>query len=83
MPQIDGKENSLLQSTSIQTPRMQSICSRRAISTLRSSQLWVKGYHTEEDVVGYYNTGDRMKHWGKMGAFWVDSGACSQALPSS
>jgi len=29
-----------------------------------------KGYHTEEDVVGYYNTGDRMKKWGKLGAFW-------------
>ena len=29
-----------------------------------------KGYHTEEDVVGYYNTGDRMKKWGKFGAFW-------------
>ena len=29
-----------------------------------------RGYHTEGDVVGYYNTGDRMKHWGKLGAFW-------------
>lgn len=29
-----------------------------------------KGYHTDEQVVGYYNTGDRMKYWGKMGAFW-------------
>ncbi len=29
-----------------------------------------KDYHTEEDVVGYYNTGERMKSWGKMGAFW-------------
>ena len=29
-----------------------------------------KGYHTDEQVVGYYNIGDRMKHWGKMGAFW-------------
>ncbi len=27
-------------------------------------------YHTEEHVIGYYNTGDRMKYWGKMGAFW-------------
>lgn len=26
--------------------------------------------HTEEHVVGYYNAGDRMKHWGGMGAFW-------------
>ena len=29
-----------------------------------------KGYHSEEDVAGYYNTGDRMKQWGKLGAFW-------------
>jgi hypothetical protein len=29
-----------------------------------------KGYHTEEDVVGYYNAGDRMQVWGKNGAFW-------------
>ena len=29
-----------------------------------------KDYHTEEDVVGYYTTGDRMKAWGKSGAFW-------------
>jgi hypothetical protein len=29
-----------------------------------------KGYHTEEHVVGYYTTGDRMKSWGGMGAFW-------------
>ena len=35
-------------------------------------QLSVMGrdYHTEEHVVGYYNTGDRMKSWGKAGAFW-------------
>ena len=26
--------------------------------------------HTDEHVVGYYNAGDRMKYWGKMGAFW-------------
>ena len=29
-----------------------------------------KDYHSEEHVVGYYNTGDRMKVWGKLGAFW-------------
>jgi len=29
-----------------------------------------KGYHSEEDVIGYYNTGDRVKYWGKLGAFW-------------
>jgi hypothetical protein len=29
-----------------------------------------KNYHSEEHVVGYYNSGDRMKVWGKLGAFW-------------
>ncbi|CCG07213.1 general stress protein [Pararhodospirillum photometricum] len=29
-----------------------------------------KGYHTEEKVVGFYNTGDRVKFWGLRGAFW-------------
>ena len=29
-----------------------------------------RDYHTEENVVGYYNAGDRMKRWGKSGAFW-------------
>lgn len=29
-----------------------------------------KDYYTEEEVVGYYTTGDRMKAWGKTGAFW-------------
>ena len=26
--------------------------------------------HTDEHVVGYYNAGDRMRVWGKTGAFW-------------
>ena len=29
-----------------------------------------RDYHTDEHVVGYNNAGDRMKNWGKMGAFW-------------
>ncbi len=29
-----------------------------------------KGYHTDEKVTGFYNTGDRVKFWGKNGAFW-------------
>ena len=29
-----------------------------------------RDYHSEENVVGYYNAGDRMKYWGKVGAFW-------------
>jgi len=29
-----------------------------------------KDYHTEEHAVGFYNTGERVKVWGKLGAFW-------------
>ena len=29
-----------------------------------------KGCHTDEKVIGFYNTGDRMAFWGKRGAFW-------------
>jgi uncharacterized membrane protein len=37
---------------------------------LKKLSIIGKDYHTQEDVVGYYNTGDRMKSWGKLGAFW-------------
>jgi hypothetical protein len=29
-----------------------------------------KETHTDEHAIGYYNTGDRMKRWGKTGAVW-------------
>ena len=29
-----------------------------------------KNYHTEEQVIGYYNLGDKVASWGKAGAFW-------------
>ena len=48
-----------------------------AVKELQSSgfnmkQLSIVGrdYQTDEHVVGYYNTGDRMKYWGGLGAFW-------------
>jgi uncharacterized membrane protein len=37
---------------------------------MRKLSVVGKGYHTDEHAVGYYNTGDRMMYWGKMGAFW-------------
>lgn len=39
---------------------------------LAMKQLTVigKGYHTEENVVGFYNVGDRVRFWGTRGAFW-------------
>jgi uncharacterized membrane protein len=29
-----------------------------------------KDFRTEEHALGYYNTGDRVRFWGKTGAFW-------------
>jgi heat induced stress protein YflT len=29
-----------------------------------------KGYHSDEKITGFYNTGDRIKFWGTRGAFW-------------
>lgn len=37
---------------------------------MKSLSIAARDTHTDEHVVGYYNTGDRMKYWGKMGAFW-------------
>jgi uncharacterized membrane protein len=49
----------------------------RAVKALQQAGVDMKclsiagrGTHTDEQVVGYYNTGDRMMHWGKAGAFW-------------
>ena len=37
---------------------------------MKSLSIAARNTHTDEHVVGYYNAGDRMKYWGKMGAFW-------------
>ena len=37
---------------------------------MRTLSIVGKGPHTDEHVIGYYNVGDRMKYWGKTGAFW-------------
>ena len=29
-----------------------------------------RGYHTEEQVIGFYSAGDRVKFWGSRGALW-------------
>jgi hypothetical protein len=43
---------------------------QRAGFDMHMLSIMSKDTHTDEHVVGYYNTGDRMKYWGKMGAFW-------------
>jgi uncharacterized membrane protein len=53
------------------------LLAENAIQELQRSGLDIKklsivgrDQHTDEHVVGYYNTGDRMMYWGKLGAFW-------------
>jgi hypothetical protein len=53
------------------------IAAERAVKDLADGGFDMKqisvigqGYHTEEKVLGFYNTGDRVKFWGKRGAFW-------------
>jgi hypothetical protein len=48
-----------------------------AINALQHSGFDIKklsivgrDYQKDEHVIGYYNAGDRMKLWGKTGAFW-------------
>jgi uncharacterized membrane protein len=43
---------------------------QRSGFNIKTISIVGKDYHKEENVTGYYNTGDRMKYWGKMGAFW-------------
>ena len=43
---------------------------QRSEINLKQCSILGQGYHTEEEVVGYYNAGDRMMFWGKQGAFW-------------
>ena len=43
---------------------------QRAGFDMQKLSIVGKDYHTEEHVIGYYNTGDRMQFWGKRGAFW-------------
>jgi uncharacterized membrane protein len=43
---------------------------KKANFNIKQLSIVGRDYHTEEHVVGYYNTGDRMKKWGKAGAFW-------------
>jgi hypothetical protein len=43
---------------------------QRSGYNMKSLSIVGRDYHTDEHVVGYYNVGDRMKAWGKRGAFW-------------
>ena len=37
---------------------------------MKNLSLVGKGYHSDEKVMGFYSSGDRIKFWGSRGAFW-------------
>ena len=37
---------------------------------MKKLSVVAKDFQTEENVIGYYNTGDRVATWGKFGLFW-------------
>ncbi len=43
---------------------------QRAGIDMQSLSILAKDSHSDQQVVGYYNNGERMKYWGKTGAFW-------------
>ena len=43
---------------------------QRSAFDMKKLSIVGRDYHTDEHVIGYYNAGDRMKYWGKTGAFW-------------
>lgn len=60
----------------------------RAVKNIQSSGFDMKklsiigrDFHTEENVVGFYNLGDRTRYWGKQGAFW--GGLCGLLFGSA
>ena len=55
---------------------------QRAGIDMCTLSIVAKDYHTDDQVVGYYNAGDRMKRWGKAGAYWEGFGDCCSAQPS-
>lgn len=43
---------------------------QRAGFNMKEIPIVGKGYHAEEQATGFYHTRDRVKCWGKWGAFW-------------
>ena len=43
---------------------------QRSSFDMKKLSIVGRDQHTDEHVIGYYNAGDRMKYWGKTGAFW-------------
>lgn len=64
-------------SNSVAAVYMQHSAAENAVKQLKDGGFDVKklsiigrDYHSEENVVGFFNRGERMEYWGKTGAFW-------------
>lgn len=75
--QQQSKENTINQDNAIVAIYPTHTAAEAAVKELQQSGFDMKklsivgrDYHTDENIVGYYNTGDRMQAWGKVGAFW-------------
>jgi len=54
---------------------------QRSSFDMKKISIVGKESHTEENVIGYFNTGDRVRFWGKQGVFW--GGICSMLFGSA
>jgi hypothetical protein len=71
MGQIDSKEHSVVAIYGQHSDAENAInLLKKGNFNIKKLAIVGKGYHTEDQVIGYYTTGDRMKHWGKTGALW-------------
>jgi hypothetical protein len=43
---------------------------QKAGFNMEQLSIFGRDYHTEKHVIGYYNAGDRIRCWGKLGALW-------------
>jgi hypothetical protein len=71
MTQIESKEESVVAVYKLHPD------AENAVNLLKKNSFNIKNVavvgqsdQTKEHVTAYYSTGDRMKHWGKNGAFW-------------
>ena len=64
------QQTQLSPSTTLTTRRKVPLRRSNRPDDMKSLSIAGRGTHTGEHVVGYYNAGDRMKYWGKVGAFW-------------
>jgi hypothetical protein len=71
MARIETKENSVVAVYPLHSEAESAInLLQKNDFNIRKLAVVGQGYHSDDQVVGYYTTGDRMKHWGKNGAFW-------------